>query len=205
MFQTLIELKTIHLRRLALPGKKYYGDNEKVYIGSSDKRLKLLDRALNIPLKPFDEISDVNVQEGIESLSNKTIISINNLQDQINNINLKANIYKFTAGETLGGQRLVMLINNKAHYFDPTDDNNIGKELGITNQSAIINSLVDVVIGGVITDIGWGLTPNFIYYAGVNGTITTVLPTAPFIFQRIGVAIDSNSLKLEFSEPISII
>lgn len=40
-----IELDQIHLRKLATPNKKYYGDDDKVYIGTEDKRLRLLDRA----------------------------------------------------------------------------------------------------------------------------------------------------------------
>ena len=39
------ELDQIHLRKLATPNKKYYGDDDKVYIGTEDKRLRLLDRA----------------------------------------------------------------------------------------------------------------------------------------------------------------
>jgi len=40
-----VELNQIHLRKLATPNKKYYGDDDKVYIGTEDKRLRLLDRA----------------------------------------------------------------------------------------------------------------------------------------------------------------
>jgi len=39
------ELDILHLRKLATPNKKYYGDDENVYIGTSDKRLRLLDKA----------------------------------------------------------------------------------------------------------------------------------------------------------------
>lgn len=40
-----VELNQIHLRKLATPNKKYYGDDDKVYIGTEDKRLRLLDKA----------------------------------------------------------------------------------------------------------------------------------------------------------------
>lgn len=39
------ELQQIHLRKLATPNRKYYGDDDKVYIGTSDRRLRLLDKA----------------------------------------------------------------------------------------------------------------------------------------------------------------
>jgi len=47
MAQSSSELTTIHLRRLATPGRKYYGDNEKIYLGMPSGHLKLLDDALS--------------------------------------------------------------------------------------------------------------------------------------------------------------
>jgi hypothetical protein len=44
---TSSELKTIHLRKLATPGKKYYGDNELIYIGTYDGRLRILDESFD--------------------------------------------------------------------------------------------------------------------------------------------------------------
>lgn len=114
-------------------------------------------------------------------------------------------VITYTAGENIGGQKVVMINAGKAFLFDPTDDNNIGKQIGISNQAAILNDPIDVIEVGQVISAGWGLTTDAIYYAGINGTITTTEPTGVFVFQRIGVAIDSNTLKLEFSEPISII
>ena len=48
MAQSANELKIIHTRSLATPGKKYYGDDDNVYIGTSEGRLKLLDKALQV-------------------------------------------------------------------------------------------------------------------------------------------------------------
>ena len=110
---------------------------------------------------------------------------------------------KFIAGETLGGQRVVMLKNGKAFYFDQIDENNIGYSLGMTNQAANQDDLIDIATSGVVIDNGWGLIPDTIYYLGTNGLITNLIPSSG-VFQRVGVAVDSNTLKLEFSEPISI-
>ena len=114
-------------------------------------------------------------------------------------------VITYIAGENIGGQKVVMINTGKAFLFDPTNDNNIGKQIGISNQASITNDPIDVISSGLIVSSGWGLVPDAIYYAGINGTITTTEPTGVFVFQRIGVAIDSNTLKLEFSEPISII
>mgnify|MGYP006921434703 CR=1 FL=1 len=63
------ELDQIHLRKLATPGRKYYGDDEKVYIGTSDKRLRLFGDADNENFKPANTISDKTVQKAIERVN----------------------------------------------------------------------------------------------------------------------------------------
>ena len=71
MANTASELNTIHLKNLASPGKKYYSDDGKVYIGTDQKRLRLLDSASDSIFKPTDNISQKNVQEAFEvGLSN---------------------------------------------------------------------------------------------------------------------------------------
>jgi hypothetical protein len=111
--------------------------------------------------------------------------------------------HDFIAGQILGGQRVVMLSGGKAVYFNPNNENNIGRVLGITKHAAILNASVNVIMDGIIINAGWGLTTDAIYYADNNGMITTAIPAPPFIFQRIGIAVNPNTLKLEFSEPIS--
>jgi hypothetical protein len=66
-----IELDQIHLRRLASPNKKYYGDDEKVYIGTSDRRLRLLNDADKINFNPTDTIPDRTIQLAIERVDAK--------------------------------------------------------------------------------------------------------------------------------------
>ena len=48
MAQSANDLKIIHTRKLATPGKKYYGDDENVYVGTKDGRLRLLDKASTV-------------------------------------------------------------------------------------------------------------------------------------------------------------
>lgn len=109
------------------------------------------------------------------------------------------------AGEPITSYTIVRLIGGKAFYFDQTDENNYGFEVGMATQSAILNDPINVVLNGVIENIGWGLIQDSIYYvSGTNGGITTTIPTSG-IFMRIGIALTSDKLKLDFSEPIIII
>lgn len=106
----------------------------------------------------------------------------------------------FIAGEALDAQRVVKIQAGKVYYFDTTNENDIGYQLGMTNNAAATNQYVTVVFDGVMTNPGWGLTPDGVYFATGLGQLTVSIPTSG-IDQRIGVAIDANTLKLEFSEP----
>lgn len=68
MALTKTQLDQIHLRKLATPGTKYYGDDEKVYIGTNDKRLKLFEDAYTTNFKPTDNLKSKQVQLAIEEL-----------------------------------------------------------------------------------------------------------------------------------------
>ena len=162
----------------------------------------------NIIVNEVEEISNIIVNETIETTNiiveeivEKTVIVVRDVDTRI--IVEVSNITKYVAGSILSGQRLVMLDNSKVIYFDPTNENNAGKLVGITNQAALENELIEVVSFGVITNMSV-LVPNSIYYARDNGNISTT-PEPNGIFQRIGIAIDNNNLKIEFSEPLIII
>lgn len=127
------------------------------------------------------------------------------LQEQIDNIpGGSALTYNYIAGETLGGQRIVMISGGKVFYFDPLDENNSGKQLGFTDTAAITDDSVNVISNGVIESAGWGLTPDAVYYAAIDGTIS-ITPISSGISMRVGVAISAEKLKIEFSEPIIIL
>jgi len=87
-----------------------------------------------------------------------------------------------------------MINGGQVKYYDPTDVSNLGKTLGITDSGVTVGGSVNIITEGTIMNYGWGLTQDAVYYAGINGTITTIVPIPPFIQQRVGVAIDSNTL-----------
>lgn len=110
--------------------------------------------------------------------------------------------YKFIAGQGLTGQKLVMLSAGYAKLYQPTSVYNIERVLGITNHHSIINHFVCVTTEGTVHKQGWGLVPNAVYYADLNGGITPILPLFPIIAQKIGIAINTDTLELRFSDLI---
>lgn len=67
------ELNQISSRKLATNNKRYYGDNEKIYIGTPDGRLRLLDKASVSPFTPVENILANNIQEAIEDVNSRLI------------------------------------------------------------------------------------------------------------------------------------
>lgn len=110
----------------------------------------------------------------------------------------------FRAGETISGQSLVMLNNGVLFKFNQSDENNFSKTIGITQTSANIGDLVNVIYQGKLNNPGWNLTPNGIYYAGDNGSITTTVPLTGIIL-RVGIAIDSDNLNVSLSHEYIVI
>lgn len=71
MANTRQELQLIHTRKLARPGQKYYRDDGQVFIGTDDRRLRLLDKSDITVFKFTDSIPESNVQSAVEYIDNK--------------------------------------------------------------------------------------------------------------------------------------
>lgn len=93
MAQSSSELNTIHLRKLATPGKKYFGDDEKVYIGTENGRLKLEELASSTVFSATDKVDANNVQDAIENIANT---SNETAQDAVGSILLDTSTIDFT-------------------------------------------------------------------------------------------------------------
>ena len=109
--------------------------------------------------------------------------------------------YAYTAGEVLGGHKVVYLKNNKLYLASNTNLECLNKIVGITKNSAIENGEVMLSKSNIISLNGWGLVPNSLYYLGANGAITNVQPTIGIV-QIIGIAKNENELEIKFNLPI---
>lgn len=109
--------------------------------------------------------------------------------------------YVYVAGASISMEKVLMLSSGKVIHFDPDNENNVGKIVGISTNSALINENVTVIAEGIMSSAGWGLSPDTVYYAGSSGVVTATLP-ASGIMIRVGVAVNTNTMKVDFSEPI---
>lgn len=90
-----------------------------------------------------------------------------------------------SAGENLSAGRVVYFLNNKAYYYQPSNLALYGVSVGVTKTSALTNQNVVVVLFGELPLIGSAFTPNTIYFAGLNGTISTT-PVSSGLHSIIG-------------------
>lgn len=108
-----------------------------------------------------------------------------------------------TAGENLGGGKLVYLNAGKFYLYDANNASLADLAFGITKTAAAINASVDVQMSGVFTEVGLGLTPDTDYFAGTNGLLVT--NSTPYTTSTlVGIAMTADSLKIEIQQSIII-
>lgn len=110
-------------------------------------------------------------------------------------------VNQYIAGMDLNSNSLVMLQLGTVVYYDTLDPDSYYKLIGFTKTSAKDGTTIDVIEDGLVNNPGWGLIQDAIYYAGSNGTITDIPPTEG-TSTLVGVAFDSNNLKINLSEQV---
>jgi hypothetical protein len=109
--------------------------------------------------------------------------------------------YVYVAGTNISMEKVLMIQAGKVVHFDPSDENNAGKAVGISTDSALALQNVTVIGEGIMESPGWGLTPDTVYYAGASGVITSAIPVTG-IALSVGIAVNANTMRVQFSEPI---
>jgi hypothetical protein len=108
---------------------------------------------------------------------------------------------QYIAGENLSGHRIAYLKDGKVWLADKADKTNAGRIIGMTLGAVIEGDIVTVRKIGKISNPGWGLTPNTLYFLHSNGEISASIPTSGFV-QNIGAAIDQDTLEIRITIPI---
>lgn len=103
-----------------------------------------------------------------------------------------------TAATPISSGRLLSVIDGVASYFDPAGS---GEPTGMAITAALQDAELTLVLVGMASVSGWGLTPGATYYAGPNGTITAIPPNADRV-QAVGVALDTDTLNINIQQPI---
>lgn len=100
-----------------------------------------------------------------------------------------------TTGEAIGALKAVKLNEAGFAFIGDKDDLNVQNIIGISINSASLNSLITIQIGGQLIDSNWNWQEGNIWL-GDNGNPTQTLPTTGSIF-KLGVAVGPNSMIIQ--------
>jgi|GEM_PF-4418123 len=98
------------------------------------------------------------------------------------------------AAVPISGGRLVRTTEAGVAYYDHAELSHAYTLLGVSLNGADTGGEVRVQTRGVVTHIGWGLTPGLIYMAGTNGFLIPASDSGGAFSQLVGRATDSNTL-----------
>lgn len=162
MAQSSSDLTTIHLKRLATPGRKYYGDNERVYLGTLTGRLKLL----TLSTDTVSGLSTPNITNNITNIVNNILSSgVFTSQSgiiahagggQLNATQLTCDYNRIdaviTAGDsvkTRNGTGLTTIVQS-IRNFDAVNDMNLYPYLGNRFKGMAVNVPLSIATGNGI-------------------------------------------------------
>jgi hypothetical protein len=112
-------------------------------------------------------------------------------------------VLAMTAGETLGGQRVVRTSGATAMYANSSTQAHAQAVIGITTGAATSGAAVTVQSEGQMTDPSFSFTAGLPVYLNGNGTMSNTPPSSGFILQ-VAVAISATTIAINIKQPISI-
>ena len=101
-----------------------------------------------------------------------------------------------TAGETLGGNRIVIVYNGSAMYADK--DINYTGLFGMTLGAANIATTARIRINSIIEEPTWSLSQGFVFLDN-NGLFTQTKPTTGMVI-LVGTAVSPTKIELNFQQ-----
>jgi len=153
-------------------------------------------------IESIDNIISITSQDNITqvtSITNTNVIQEREVVAITNTITLDNN---YTCGSNIGGHKVVYLNNDKIEYASNDNVNCLNKVIGLSIQAGNADTSIKVKRDGIIELTNWGLIPNSIYYLGLNGEITNIIPNTG-IYQIIGIAKNSNQLEIKINVAIN--
>ena len=116
-------------------------------------------------------------------------------------VRYKGPVVEITAGENLGGHRVVIASNGEAFYADSSDADDVGLVRGITVGAANDGDLATVQVYGPMVEPSWTWTPDLPIYFTSSGVLTQTLPTSGFL-QQVAVAETATKIFIDLQIPI---
>lgn len=110
----------------------------------------------------------------------------------------------YQAGETIGGQRIVYLYDDKYYYADKDNTSLQNYTLALSEQAVNINEFGDLLFVGEWEDPAWNFDKDKGIFLGNNGLITQTPPTTGLLVE-IGTVITATKIFFEIQDIIEIL
>ncbi len=110
----------------------------------------------------------------------------------------------YQAGETVGGQRIVYVLNDKYYYADKDNLNIVNYTLALSEQAVDINGFGDLLFVGEWEEVSWNWDDEKGLFLGSNGLITQTPPTSGLLIE-IGTIISATKIFFEIQDIIEIL
>lgn len=146
-------------------------------------------------IKSIEESVIISEETKIEVIESREVVNLT-----INKNYLEENDFVITAGEAIGGHKVVYMIGDKAYLADRYNPLCFNKVIGMSAHAAVAGESVTIKKATRISLTGWGLIPDKLYFLGESGELASSAETG--IFQIIGIAKDENTLLINISNPI---
>lgn len=136
-----------------------------------------------------------------DAQNNGDAINLGQLNELIQNVLGIGNTYK--TGVPIEQNTVVYMGTDGLIYpANSSDSNIINKVIGITTESKVENSDINVITYGTITSVN-SLTLGATYYFDTNGQLTQSAPSTGFS-QVVGIATTSTTLLFDLQLPVGI-
>lgn len=112
-------------------------------------------------------------------------------------------IISCTAGEALGGQRVVYASGaNDVSHASSSNVAHIGKIVGITVGAVVNGAVASVRNAGEMIDVSFAFVPGPVYF-NATGVLTQTQPVVGFI-QQVAVAVSATKIVVGLGLPITL-
>lgn len=113
-------------------------------------------------------------------------------------------VVQCTAGEALGGHRVVVLnAAAAAVYASNAVPEHLHKVLGLTTGAVILGAEVPVQTGGEMVEPTWAWTLDAPIFLGANGLLTQTPPVAGFILV-VAFPVTATKIFIKLREPLAL-
>ena len=117
-------------------------------------------------------------------------------------------VVSYTAGELISALKVVYVkvADGKVYKASSAGTPTECLAIGIATNAARIGGNVDVIIMGVLADVGWSWSANDLLFLTPGGGITNVAPIYPTdtYLVSIGKALTNNKILVNIESPIKL-